>query len=109
MTNGYVGEFEQMVLLSIMRLGSHAYGLAVRDELEQVAGRSPSSGSLYTTLDRMERKGLITSTEGETSGERGGRPRRYLAVTPEGRDALARSRSTLLRLWDGLESALDRP
>ena len=83
--------------------------LAVRDELEQVAGRSPSSGSLYTTLDRMERKGLITSTEGETSGERGGRPRRDLAVTPEGRDALARSRSTLLRLWDGLESALDRP
>lgn len=107
MSPEYLGEFEQMVLLSIMRLGGDAYGLAIRDELESVAGRSPSSGSLYTTLDRMERKGLVESTAGDASPARGGRPRRYVRVTAEGRDLLTRSRSTLLALWDGLEEALD--
>jgi DNA-binding PadR family transcriptional regulator len=106
MSQDYLGEFEQMVLLSIMRLGAGAYGLAIKDELEAVAGRSPSSGSLYTTLDRMERKGLVASAEGERTQERGGRPRRYVSVTPEGRALLARSRSTLLALWHGLEGRL---
>lgn len=108
MSQDYLGEFEQMVLLSIMRLGSGAYGLAIRDELTEVAGRIPSSGSLYTTLDRMERKGLVASSAGESTKERGGRPRRYVRVTPEGQAMLSRSRSRLLALWDGLEGALDR-
>lgn len=108
MSQDYLGEFEQMVLLTIMRLGESAYGLAVRDELEAVAGRSPSSGSLYTTLDRMEKKGLVQSSAGEATQERGGRPRRYVRVTAEGRALLARTRSTLLALWSGLEEALDR-
>jgi DNA-binding PadR family transcriptional regulator len=108
MSQDYLGEFEQMVLLTIMRLGSDAYGLAVRDELEAVAGRSPSSGSLYTTLDRMEKKGLVESSAGESTQERGGRPRRYVRVTPEGQTLLARSRDTLMALWNGLEGALDR-
>lgn len=108
MSQDYLGEFEQMVLLSIMRLGEQAYGLAIRDELETVAGRSPSSGALYTTLDRMEKKGLLASSAGEVTRERGGRPRRYVRVTPEGQTLLARSRSTLLALWEGLEGALDR-
>jgi len=108
MSQDYLGEFEQMVLLTIMRLGTDAYGLAVRDELEAVAGRSPSSGSLYTTLDRMEKKGLVESSAGESSQERGGRPRRYVRVTPEGQTLLARSRDTLMALWNGLEGALDR-
>ncbi len=107
MSQHFLGEFEQMVLLSIMRLGSGAYGLAVRDELEAVAGRAPSSGALYTTLDRMEKKRLVTSAAGETTQERGGRPRRYVTVTAEGRALLSRSRHTLLALWDGLEGALD--
>ncbi len=108
MSQDYLGEFEQVVLLSIMRLGDEAYGLAVKDEMEAVAGRTPSSGALYTTLDRMERKGLLESSEGPASTERGGRPRRYLRLTPEGLEMLARSRSTLLALWNGLEGALDR-
>ena len=108
MSQDFLGEFEQMILLSIMRLGDGAYGLAVRDELATVAGRMPSSGSLYTTLDRMERKGLLESSAGEITQERGGRPRRYVRVTPEGRAMLANSRSRLLALWDGLEGALDR-
>lgn len=108
MSQDYLGEFEQVILLSIMRLGAEAYGLAIKDELEQVAGRTPSSGSLYTTLDRLEKKGLLKSAAGESTAERGGRPRRYVRLTAHGRTMLARSRSTLMALWDGLEGALDR-
>lgn len=108
MSQEHLGEFEQMVLLSIMRLGDDAYGLAISAELERVAGRTPSSGALYTTLDRLERKGLVASRAGERTRERGGRPRRYVRVTPEGRAQLARARHTLMALWDGLEAALDR-
>jgi DNA-binding PadR family transcriptional regulator len=107
MSPEYLGEFEQVVLLAIMRLGDGAYGLAIKDELEAVAGRTPSSGALSTTLDRMERKGLLESAAGDTSSDRGGRPRRYVKLTAEGRALLARSRSTLMALWDGLEGALD--
>ncbi len=107
MSQDRLGEFEQMILLAIMRLGDHAYGLAIRDELEAVAERTPSSGSLYTTLDRMEKKGLLVSSAGESTRERGGRPRRYVQITPEGHALLARSRTTLLALWAGLEGALD--
>lgn len=107
MSPEYLGEFEQVVLLAIMRLGEGAYGLAIKDELEAVAGRTPSSGALSTTLDRMERKGLLESAAGDTSSDRGGRPRRYVKLTAEGRALLARSRSTLMALWDGLEGALD--
>ena len=106
MSQEYLGEFEQMVLLSIIRLGDDAYGLRIRDELEAVAGRSPSSGALYTTLDRLERKNLIDSSRGESSRERGGRPRRYVRVTPEGQALLASSRHRLLALWTGIEESL---
>jgi len=105
---GYLGEFEQMVLLSIMRLNDGAYGLAIREELESIAGRLPSSGAMYTTLDRLERKGLVESSTGESSQERGGRPRRYVRVTPAGQSLLASSRSRLMALWTGIEGALDQ-
>jgi DNA-binding PadR family transcriptional regulator len=108
MSPHYLGEFEQMVLLSIIRLDDDAYGLAIKDELEAVAGRSPSSGGLYTTLDRLETKGLVESYAGEVTAERGGRPRRYVRVTPEGQALLARSRNSLMALWDGIEEALNR-
>ncbi len=108
MSTAYLGEFEQMVLLSIMRLDADAYGLAVRDEMKEVTGRTPSSGSLYTTLDRLERKGLIESHSGDASEPRGGRPRRYLTVTPVGQEALRHSRAALLALWSGLEANLDQ-
>lgn len=101
-----LGEFEQMVLLAVMRLGDGAYGLAILDELEHTAERKASTGALYTTLDRLEQKGLIVSRAGERSDARGGRPRRYVDVTAQGQDALARSRARLLALWDGLEEAL---
>ncbi len=108
MSQDFLGEFEQMVLLSILRLGNRAYGLAIKDELERVAGRMPSSGSLYTTLDRMEKKKLVESSAGEVTHERGGRPRRYVGVTAAGQALLVRSRTRLMALWNGLERTLDR-
>jgi DNA-binding PadR family transcriptional regulator len=108
MSQDFLGEFEQMVMLCTMRLGDEAYGLAIRNELEEVAGRRPSSGALYTTLDRLEQKGLLVSTPGEASGTRGGRRRRYVQLTPEGQALLQDSRNRLMALWSGLETALDR-
>ena len=106
MSSDYLGEFEQMVLLTIVRLGEQAFGLAIMDEMDKTAERRPSSGALYTTLDRLERKGLLQSTQGESTPGRGGRRRRYVRVTAEGQRLLARSRSRLLALWDGIEEAL---
>jgi PadR family transcriptional regulator, regulatory protein PadR len=99
----YPGEFEVMVLLAIVRLGEEAYGWTVAQELERVASRSVSSGALYTTINRLEQKGLIRTRAGEGSEERGGRPRRYLSVTAEGAQALQRARAALDRLWAGVD------
>ena len=104
---GYLGEFEQMLLLAVMRLGTEAYGVGLMKELETRAGRRVSRGSVYVTLDRLEEKGWITSDMSASRPERGGRPRRIVSVTPEGVDALRKSRAALLSLWDGLEQALD--
>lgn len=105
--NRFLGEFEQMVLLSILRLGDAAYGMSVAQELRSEADRAVNRGSLYLTLDRLEAKGLIASTITEPAPERGGRPKRMVRVTPEGITELQRSRSTLLRLWRGLETTLE--
>lgn len=104
---GYLGEFEQMLLLAVMRLRKEAYGVGLMQELESRAGRRVSRGSVYVTLDRMEDKGWITSEISASRPERGGRPRRIVRVTPAGVDALRKSREALLSLWDGLEQALD--
>jgi PadR family transcriptional regulator, regulatory protein PadR len=106
MAGDYPGEFEVMVLVAILRLGDDAYGWTVARELERVAGRSVSSGALYTTLNRLEQKGLIRTRAGESTEERGGRPRRYLAVTASGAEALARAREAMDRLWAGVDVRL---
>lgn len=106
MSGEFPGEFEVMVLLAILRLGDDAYGWTVAQELERVAGRTVSSGALYTTLSRMERKGLVRAREGEATDERGGRPRRYLMVTAAGGAALRRSREAMERLWAGVNPRL---
>lgn len=106
MSGEYPGEFEVMVLVTILRLGDEAYGWSVARELAAVAGRSVSSGALYTTLNRLEQKGLIRARSGEAREERGGRPRRYLAVTASGADALRRARDAMDRLWTGVDVRL---
>lgn len=104
-----LGEFEHLVLLAILRLGDQAYAPAILEEIETRTGRPPSPGSMYVTLDRLEEKGLLRSRLADSTDERGGRPRRYVTVTPLGVRQLRASRTALLALWRGLEGVLERP
>lgn len=104
----FPGEFEQMVLLAILRLEGDAHALAVLTELDEQAGRRVSRGTLYKTLDRMEAKGYVAWTVEEATPERGGHPRRLFRVTTSGVELLRTSREALVRLWTGLEPMLRR-
>ncbi len=103
----YLGELEQMLLWTVIRLGNGAYGMAVRDELERRAGRDASRGAVYITLDRLVKKGYLRSHLGSATEARGGRSRRYFAVTDEGTVALREARTALVNVWTGLEEAVD--
>ena len=105
----FLGEFEQMLMLAILRKGDEAYGVEVRRELEQRTGRSVSRGAFYTTLDRLQAKGYLGWTTRPVDGWRGGRPQRHFEVTEAGREQLRRSREALTSLWEGLESELVGP
>jgi PadR family transcriptional regulator, regulatory protein PadR len=107
MTTLYLGEFEQVVLLAVLRLGDAAYAIPVREEIEVRTGRSVARGALYTALERLESKRYLRSRMGEPLAERGGRPRRYYTVTATGLAALRCSRRALLQLWGGLEGLLE--
>ena len=98
-----LGEFEQVVLLAVLRVGEEAYAIPVRAEIRQRARRTVARGALYTALDRLERKGLLSSRMSEPRPERGGRSRRLYAVTPRGLAALRAARAAIESLWSGLE------
>ncbi|HEX9800602.1 MAG TPA: helix-turn-helix transcriptional regulator [Thermoanaerobaculia bacterium] len=104
-----LGELEQLVLLAILRVGDEAYAEPVRERLGRDARRHVARGALYTVLDRLEQKGFLRSRLGEALPERGGRPRRYFAVTAAGVAALRRTRKTLLGLWRGLDVLSEEP
>ena len=104
----YLGEFEQVVLLAILRLGDGAYAIPLREEIEARTGRQVARGALYTALERLEAKKCVRSTMSEPLPERGGRSRRYYAVTPAGLTALRESRDAWLALWKGVESLLEK-
>jgi len=104
-----LGEFEHQLLLVVLRLGAGAGGLEIARELETRADRRVSRGALYTTLDRLEDKGLVRWTVAPGSPARQGLPRRVYSVTPHGVAALRTSRETLRRLWRGLEGILKEP
>ena len=106
MTEVYLGELEQIVLLAVLRLGDQAYTAPILEQIEAQTGRTIARGALYTALDRLETKGCLRSRVGEPLPERGGRARRFLTVTPAAVRALKASRLSLLRLWAGLESIL---
>lgn len=97
-----MGEFEQLVLLAILRLGDGAYGMAVRAELEARTGREVSYGAVYTTLDRLEKKGWVSHRLGESTPERGGRARKFFRLEREGRVALREARQVLEVMWEGV-------
>ncbi|HEY6214598.1 MAG TPA: helix-turn-helix transcriptional regulator [Vicinamibacterales bacterium] len=102
----YLGEFEQLLLLAVLRLQGEAYAPDIARELESRAGRSVSRGHLYTTLDRLEDKGLVRWRLTPGGGVRDGLPRRHYAVSAAGIAALRASRDVLRRMWRGLEGAL---
>lgn len=99
---GFLGEFEQLVLLALVRLGDGAYGMAVRREIEIRAARGVSIGAVYATLDRLEEKGLARSRRGEAIDARGGRARKCFAITAAGARALDRSQQALRQMLEGL-------
>lgn len=101
--SGHLGEFEQIVLLAILRLSDGAYGVSIREEIRQRTGRSTVPGALYTTLDRLEHKGLVASRRGEPTPERGGRAKRYYDVTAAGLAAVRRAQSSYQSLLHGLQ------
>ena len=94
---------EQHLLLIVWRLGGDAYGLRIRDELREVAGRSLAVGAIYSTLVRMEKKGWVKSRLSDPTPVRGGKAKRFFDVTPEGVEALKESRAVMNRLWEDLE------
>jgi DNA-binding PadR family transcriptional regulator len=97
-----LGEFEQIVLLAVLRLGDGAYGVPIQREIEKRAGRRVTVGALYATLDRLESKHLLHSWFADPTPQRGGRSKRYFRVLPEGIAALAEAKAALDRMWQGL-------
>jgi PadR family transcriptional regulator, regulatory protein PadR len=99
----YLGEFEQIVLLALLRLGKNAYGVPIRHEIEDRIKRAVSVGALYSTLDRLEVKGYVASWFAEPTAERGGRSKRYFRLEPLGLKALKRSQQALAVMLEGLD------
>jgi DNA-binding PadR family transcriptional regulator len=103
-----LGEFEVLVLLAVLHVGDEAFGSAIRDDLEVRSGRPASRGAVYITLDRLEEKGLLSSTLGEGTTARGMRPRRYFQLTATGVTTLKASLRAVARMQRGLESVLGK-
>ena len=100
MKGSNLGEFEEIALLTILVLGEDAYGVSIKAEINKDEKRNISRGALHTTLSRLEDKGLVNSRIGETTKERGGRPKRYYEVTNKGKIALKEAKELRDSLWD---------
>lgn len=101
--NAFLGEFEHMVLVAALRLGPDAYGAAIAAEIERESGRRVPTGAVYVTVERLERKGYVTTHLGESDAHRGGRPKRFVTPSAEGIAAARAARDAMLRLWSGVE------
>lgn len=108
MSRASLGEFEKLVMLSVLHLGQEAYGAAILWELEERTGRATSPGAVYVALRRLQKKGLVSSRMGEPTPRRGGRPKRYYAVEPEGLDSLRQAQEDWSAMVRGLERTLER-
>jgi PadR family transcriptional regulator PadR len=106
MGRAFLGEFEQRVMLAILRCERQAHPIEIRREVARASGHEPSRGAFYTTLDRLEAKGLVRWTAGKGAEGRDGLPQRTFTVTPDGVRALKASRKALLELWTGLDKIL---
>jgi PadR family transcriptional regulator len=99
----YLGEFEHIVILALLRLADRAYGVTARQEIETRTGREVSIGAIYATLDRLEAKGYVKSQFGEPTPERGGRSKRFFQVTAKGMSAIHRTHRAVHRMIQGLD------
>ena len=107
MSRESLGEFEHLVLLSILRLGPDIYGVPIIREIEDRTGRTVSQAAAYLTLRRLEEKGWITSRLGDPTPQRGGRAKRYFSLEPAGVRRLHDARNVLLGMWDGVTPRID--
>lgn len=99
----YLGEFEQIVLLAVVRLEDDAYGSRIRREIEARGARAVSIGAAYATLDRLVDKGYLRCRDADANDDRNGSARRYFAITRAGVAALAQARALQARMWQGIE------
>ena len=107
MSGDVLGDFEKMVLLAILQLGGESYGAPILEEIENRTGQTPSSGSLYVALRRLEKRGMLSSFLGDPTPERGGRAKRFFRIEPEALRLLRRSREMWNHMAEGLGPALE--
>ena len=100
--SGRLGSLEELVLLALLRLRDNAYGVTIRRELMERAGKDISIGAVYTTLERLEGKGYVSSRLGEATAQRGGRAKRYFRIEARGAEALTAARDFVSRMGEGL-------
>lgn len=103
----YLGAFEQLILFSVLQLKDEAYGASIREDIEDRTGRTVSIGAIYTTLGRLEDRGLVRSAPEEPRG-RTGRPRKYYALSPEGARELREAYTSIQAMAGGSITELDR-
>jgi len=101
-----IGDFEQLALCALVRLGADAYGVSIRGDIEKRTGRTVSAGALYTALDRMEQRGLVASRLGDPTPQRGGKRKRLYTLQPAGERALARAYESLRLMANGVAARL---
>src|SRR3989442_8161817 len=95
----YLGNFDLMLLLALLRLGEDAYGVTIAQELEEQTGREVVVASVYATLERLQERGLVSSSLGDSTPERGGRTKRYFRITTAGRREFPGCRGVPIKLW----------
>jgi DNA-binding PadR family transcriptional regulator len=104
--SGSIGDFEQLILMALVRLGAEAYGVSVRAEIESRTGRTISPGALYTALNRLETRGFVSSSLGAPTPERGGKRKRLYTLQPAGARELARVYESLRLMAGGMATRL---
>src|SRR6478735_407171 len=102
----YLGEFEEIVLLATAILHKEAYGVAIKDEIENRLSREVSLGAMHTALVRLEEKGYIRSHDGAATEDRAGRPRKYFEITALGKKAISYARSSREKMWDAIPNVV---
>jgi len=102
MGRNYLGEFELIVLLVLIHLGDKGYGVSISKELTKQTGREAALGSVYAALERLEQKDYVVSNLADPTPERGGRAKRYFAMTKKGKAAVRMTKTTLTKLWQGI-------